>query len=102
MPQGSQPRQLTVVVPIGKKLPLGGLQVTVTGPQPPVPVLTQVTTAPLVQVAAVTVILLEQVTVTRLLLLASPIVPGAVTEGDQVAPPSRLSSVKMSKKLSIR
>ena len=31
----------------------------------------------------------------------SPIVPGAVTEGDQVWPPSRLTSVKTSKKLLI-
>jgi hypothetical protein len=32
-------------------------------------------------------------------LVFNPIVPGATTEGDQVAPPSRLTSVKMSKKL---
>ena len=34
MPQ-SKAVQVTVVVPIGKKLPLGGLQETLAGPQPP-------------------------------------------------------------------
>ena len=31
----SKALQVTVVVPSGKKLPLGGLQETVAGPQPP-------------------------------------------------------------------
>ena len=35
-------------------------------------------------------------------LLASPMVPGAVTEGDQVWPPSKLTSVNTSKKLLMR
>ena len=34
-------------------------------------------------------------------LVLKPIVPGAVTEGDQVWPPSRLTSVNTSKKLLI-
>ena len=36
LPQLSVAVQVTVVVPGGKVLPLGGLQLTVTGPQPPV------------------------------------------------------------------
>src|SRR6478672_2149063 len=96
--------QVTVVVPIGKQVPLGGLQMTVTGAQvPPVAVLLKDTTAQLVQGPAVTTMFVEQLSVTRLLVGArKAIVPGAVTEGDQVAPPSRLTSVKMSKKLPMR
>jgi hypothetical protein len=36
LPQLSVAVQVTIVVPGGKELPLGGLQLTVTGPQPPV------------------------------------------------------------------
>ena len=36
LPQASVAIQVTVVVPIGKLLPLGGLQLTVVGAQPPV------------------------------------------------------------------
>jgi hypothetical protein len=45
-----------------------------------------------------------QVIVTGVELLGggcSPMVPGSVTDGDQVWPPSKLTSVKISKKLSI-
>ncbi len=45
-PQESQAVQVTSVVPTGKKLPLGGLQETVVGGQPPEAVLVQVTNAP--------------------------------------------------------
>src|SRR5580765_6174972 len=45
-PQLSHAVQVTIVVPIGKKLPLGGLQVTVVSGQPPVAVLTQETKVP--------------------------------------------------------
>ena len=45
-PQLSQAVQVTTVVPTGKKLPLGGLQVTVVGGQPPVAVLVQETKVP--------------------------------------------------------
>jgi len=45
-PQLSQAVQVTIVVPTGKKLPLGGLQLTVVGGQPPVAVLTQETKVP--------------------------------------------------------
>jgi hypothetical protein len=45
-PQLSHAVQVTTVVPIGKKLPLGGLQETVVGGQPPVAVLSQETNVP--------------------------------------------------------
>src|SRR5204862_233648 len=45
-PQLSHAVQVTTVVPTGKKLPLGGLQLTVVGGHPPVAVLTQVTNVP--------------------------------------------------------
>jgi len=45
-PQESHAVQVTIVVPTGKKLPLGGLQVTVVGGQPPEAVLVQKTNAP--------------------------------------------------------
>jgi hypothetical protein len=45
-PQLSHAVQVTRVLPTGKKLPLGGLQVTVTGGQPPVAVLTHDTKVP--------------------------------------------------------
>jgi len=54
------------------------------------------------QGAAVTVMFDEQVSTIVTLLDVMPMVPGCVTPGDQVAPPSRLTSVKISKKLSIR
>src|SRR5262245_60619310 len=59
LPQASWAWQMTMVLPIGKKLPLGGMQVTVVGGQPPVAELVKLTTAPL-GVLAGTVILLEQ------------------------------------------
>src|SRR4051812_14825268 len=51
VPQASQAVQVTVVVPSGKVLPLGGLQLTVTGPpgQPPEAELVKKTTAELEQ-----------------------------------------------------
>jgi hypothetical protein len=36
LPQASVAVQVTVVLPMGKVLPLGGVQLTVVGPQPPV------------------------------------------------------------------
>src|SRR6266704_739646 len=104
LPHASQAMQVTVVVPSGKVLPLGGLHVTVTGPpgQPPVAELLKKTTAEFEQGAAKTVIVLEQWRVSEAVLLdgaRNAIVPGPVIEGDQVLPPSRLTSVKTSKKL---
>ena len=58
-PQASLAVQVTVVTPIGKKLPLGGTQLTLTGAQPPDAVLVKKTTAPL-EVLAGTVMLVEQ------------------------------------------
>jgi len=59
-PQVSLAVQVTVVVPTGKVLPLGGLHTTVGGgEQPPVALLLKKTTAPLLPVA-VTVIFVEQ------------------------------------------
>jgi hypothetical protein len=58
-PQASLAVQVTVVTPIGKKLPLGGTQLTLTGAQPPEAVLLNKTMAPL-GVLAGTVMLVEQ------------------------------------------
>jgi hypothetical protein len=46
LPQLSLAVQATVVVPIGKVLPLGGLHTTIGGEQPPVTLGAKVTTAP--------------------------------------------------------
>lgn len=58
--------QVTVVVPIGKKLPLGGLQETERGPQPPVAELLKKTFAPAPgpQLVALTTMFEEQVRMT--------------------------------------
>jgi hypothetical protein len=61
LPQVSQAVQVTVVVPTGKVLPLGGVQVTVGGGlHPPLAELVKKTTAPATLVS-VTVMLVEQV-----------------------------------------
>jgi hypothetical protein len=63
-PQASLAVQVTNVVPSGKLPPLGGLQLRVSGAQPPEAELLKKTVAlVLVQLAVVTVILLEQVSV---------------------------------------
>jgi hypothetical protein len=61
LPQPSEPVQVTTVVPTGKVLPLGGLQTTPMGGQPPLADGSQVTTAPAALVAK-TVMLAGQVT----------------------------------------
>jgi hypothetical protein len=79
LPQASLAVQVTVVVPSGKVEPLGGVQVTVTGGQVLVAELVKKTTAEFEHMAAVRVILLEQV---RRIepglgpLVPSPMVPG--------------------------
>ncbi len=99
-PHASVAVQVTVVVPSGNVLPLDGLQFIVTGAHPPLAELVSFTTAPAALVA-VTVGFDEPVRTIGGLLVSEPrlIPPGAVVEGDQVCPPSRLTSVKMSKKL---
>src|SRR5436189_232650 len=57
----SKALQVTVVVPIGKKVPLGGLQATLAGPQPPVTELLKNTVAPVAQLVALATMLDEQV-----------------------------------------
>src|SRR4051812_38883716 len=78
--------QVTILVPMGKQEPLGGLQLTVTGTQvPPEAVLLKNTTAQLVQGPAVTTMFDEQLRMINALLFVgarSAIVPGAVIEGD--------------------
>jgi hypothetical protein len=58
-PQVSQAVQVTIVVPTGNVLPLGGVQVTIGGLHPPDAELVKKTTAPATLVS-VTVILVEQ------------------------------------------
>ena len=101
-PQVSLAVAVTVVVPMGNVLPLGGLATIFGGVQPPVAVTVKNTVAPAGPVATV-VILLGQLIETELLVgvVPRPMVPGRVIKGVQVAPPSRLTSVKISKKLLI-
>src|SRR5215831_12007864 len=62
LPHESVAVQVTSVLTLtGKMLPLGGLQLTVTGPQPPVAELLKKTGTPPEQLVALTVILDEQV-----------------------------------------
>ena len=57
--------QVTVVVPSGKKLPLGGLQESVAGPQPPLTELVKKTVAPVLeQLVVLTTMFEEQVSTT--------------------------------------
>src|SRR3954451_22375820 len=95
--------QVTTLVPTGKQVPLGGLQTTETGTQvPPEAELLKNTTAQLEHAAAVTTMLVEQFRMTAVEAGGlRPMVPRCTTEGYQVAPLSRLTSVKTSKKLSM-
>ena len=99
--------QVTVVVPIGNVLPEGGLQLIVaggcggTGSHPPIVKALKVTTRP-VGLVAVVVISAGQLTPKPGSGGLSDICPGNVRDGNQVRPPSRLSSVNTSKKLPIR
>ena len=99
LPQVSLAVAKTVVVPTGKVLPLAGLATMFGGVQPPLAVTVKKTVAPAGPVAAVT--MLDGQVMLTVALVVRPIVPGRVIEGDQVAPPSRLTSVKISKKLLI-
>jgi len=62
----SKALHVTVVVPMGKKLPLGGLQESVAGPQPPLTELVKKTfaPAPVPQLVALTTMFEEQVSTT--------------------------------------
>ena len=105
VPQESLALHVTVVVPIGKVLPLGGLQLMNGGGlHPPDAVLVKNTVAPF-ELVALTVMFDEYVNTMgvggAVLFVPGDIVPGAVVEGVHVCPPSRLISVKMSKKLLI-
>jgi hypothetical protein len=103
-PQVSEAVTFTVVVPTGKVLPLGGTAFTSGTLHPPPAVAVKNTTAPLLLVA-VTVIFDGHVTSTAVGVFVDcgwcVIVPGPLVVGDHVFPPSRLNSVKMSKKLLI-
>ena len=92
----------TVLVPIGKVLPLGGAEMTVGALQPPLAAQVKNTAMPF-ELVAVAVRFEEQVsTIGDGRLVTSPTVPGVITDGDQVLPPSKLTSVKISKKLLMR
>jgi hypothetical protein len=96
---------LTVVTPTGKVLPLGGVAVTTGTLQPPPAVRLKKTTAPFVPEAWTVRFAGIARSITTTLFVGGGIwviEAGWLVMGDQVWPPSRLTSVKMSKKLLIR
>jgi hypothetical protein len=104
-PQLSEAVQYTVVVPSGKVLPLGGTAFTIGKLHPPPAVTVKNTTVPVLLVVATVMFVGHSISTAVGEFVASGwwiIVPGSVVVGDHVFPPSRLSSVKMSKKLLIR